>query len=169
MVSICLDVVSIEILISTPKKYQSRRSRKSRRFSKVSLDDREISIEIEISRFSLDIEISRFSLDIFVIICGFLEYFSISTEKYWIFTNISIEILVPNLICLHFVLQNWLQNGQKVREIQIFFKKSQQILIYLDKILIYLDKISIYLDKILIIYKYLEKSRFVSICLESLD
>jgi len=97
-----------------------------------------------------------------VIICGFLEYFSISTEKYWIFTNISIEILVPNLICLHFVLQNWLQNGQKVREIQFFFKKSRQISIYLDKISIYLDKISI-------IYKYLEKSRFVSICLESLD
>ncbi len=37
-VSICLDVISIEISISTPKKYQSRRSRKSRRFSKVSLD-----------------------------------------------------------------------------------------------------------------------------------
>ena len=54
VVSICLDVVSIEISISTPKKYQSRRSRKSRRFSKVSLDDREISVEIEISRFSLD-------------------------------------------------------------------------------------------------------------------
>jgi len=53
-VSICLDVISIEISISTPKKYQSRRSRKSRRFSKVSLDDREISVEIEISRFSLD-------------------------------------------------------------------------------------------------------------------
>ena len=30
-------------------------------------------------------------------------------------------------------------------------------------------KVSIYLDKISIIYKYLEKSRFVSICLESLD
>ncbi len=53
-VSIGLDVISIEISISTPKKYQSRRSRKSRRFSKVSLDDREISVEIEISRFSLD-------------------------------------------------------------------------------------------------------------------
>ncbi len=34
---------------------------------------------------------------------------------------------------------------------------------------IYLDKISIYLDKISIINKYLDKSRFVSICLESLD
>ena len=44
-----------------------------------------------------------------------------------------------------------------------FFSKS------LDKISIYLDKISIYLDKILITYKYLEKSRFVSICLERLD
>ncbi len=53
-VSIGLDVISIEISISTPKKYQSWRSRKSRRFSKVSLDDREISVEIEISRFSLD-------------------------------------------------------------------------------------------------------------------
>ena len=53
-VSICLDVISIEISISTSKKYQSRRWRKSRRFSKVSLDDRDISIEIEISRFSLD-------------------------------------------------------------------------------------------------------------------
>ena len=142
-VSICLDVISIEISISTPKKYQSRRSRKSRRFSKVSLDNREISVEIEISRFSLD-EVSQDRIfqsrsrffetnrdlsrlvEIFVIICGFLEYFSISTEKYWIFTNISIEILVPNLICLHFVLQNWLQNGQKVWEIQIFFKKSRQ-------------------------------------------
>ena len=69
-VSICLDVISIEISISTPKKYQSRRSRKSRQFSKVSLDDRDnldrdrdfsilsrhhhpdpnISIEIEIYR-----------------------------------------------------------------------------------------------------------------------
>jgi len=37
-VSICLDVISIEISISTPKKYQSRRSRKSRQFQKVSLD-----------------------------------------------------------------------------------------------------------------------------------
>ena len=53
-VSICLDVISIEISISTSKKYQSRRSRKSRRFSKVSLDDQEILVEIEISRFSLD-------------------------------------------------------------------------------------------------------------------
>ncbi len=50
-VSICLDVISIEISISTPKKYQSRRSIKSRRFSKVSLDvmdnlgpDRDFSI-----------------------------------------------------------------------------------------------------------------------------
>ncbi len=50
-VSIGLDVISIEISISTPKKYQSRRSRKSRRFSKVSLDvmdnldrDRDFSI-----------------------------------------------------------------------------------------------------------------------------
>ena len=71
-VSICLDVISIEISISTPKKYQSRRSRKSWQFSKVSLDDRDdldsfqklvstietISVEIEISRFYLD-EVSQ--------------------------------------------------------------------------------------------------------------
>ncbi len=75
-VSICLNVISIEISISTPKKYQSRRSRKSRRFSKVSLDvmdnlgrdrdfsiwsrhhhpDPNISIEIEIYR-----DLSRFT------------------------------------------------------------------------------------------------------------
>jgi hypothetical protein len=51
-----LDVISIEISISTPKKYQSRRSRKSWQFQKVSLDDREISVEI--SRFNLD-EVSQ--------------------------------------------------------------------------------------------------------------
>jgi hypothetical protein len=56
-VSICLDVISIEISISTPKKYQSWRSRKSWQFQKVSLDDQEISVEIEISRFSLDINV----------------------------------------------------------------------------------------------------------------
>ena len=47
--------------------------------------------------------------------------------------------------------------------------KIQNISIETKKVSIYLDKISIYLDKISIIYKYLEKSRFVSICLESLD
>ncbi len=47
--------------------------------------------------------------------------------------------------------------------------KIQNILIKTKKVLIYLDKISIYLDKISITYKYLEKSWFVSICLESLD
>jgi len=57
-VSICLDVMLIEISISTPKKYQTRRSRKSRRFSKVSLDDRDYLGEIEISRFCLD-EVSQ--------------------------------------------------------------------------------------------------------------
>ena len=40
--------------ISTPKKSQSRRPRKSRQFQKVSLDDRDISIEIEKSWFCLD-------------------------------------------------------------------------------------------------------------------
>jgi hypothetical protein len=43
-VSICLDA----------KKGQSRRLRKSRQFQKVSLDDRDISIEIEKSQFCLD-------------------------------------------------------------------------------------------------------------------
>ena len=47
--------------------------------------------------------------------------------------------------------------------------KIQNISIETKKVSIYLDKISIYLDKISIINKYLEKSRFVSICLESLD
>ena len=47
--------------------------------------------------------------------------------------------------------------------------KIQNISIETKKVSIYLDKISIYLDKISITYKYLEKSRFVSICLESLD
>ncbi len=41
-VSIGLDMVSIEISISTPKKSQSRPSRKSRRFSKVSLDTKDV-------------------------------------------------------------------------------------------------------------------------------
>jgi hypothetical protein len=43
-VSICLDT----------KKSQSRPSSKSRQFQKVSLDNQDISIKIEISRFSLD-------------------------------------------------------------------------------------------------------------------
>ena len=47
--------------------------------------------------------------------------------------------------------------------------KIQNISIETKKVSIYLNKISIYLDKISITYKYLEKSRFVSICLESLD
>ncbi len=50
-VSIGLDMVSIEISISTSKKSQSRPSRKSRRFSKVSLDDRDkVSISLDWSR-----------------------------------------------------------------------------------------------------------------------
>jgi hypothetical protein len=63
----------------------------------------------------------------------FLIFFSISTKKYWIFTNILIEILVPNPICLHFVLQTWLQNGQKVWEIQIFSKSPDKNLDDLEK------------------------------------
>ena len=47
--------------------------------------------------------------------------------------------------------------------------KIQNISIETKKVSIYLDKILIYLDKISITYKYLKKSRFVSICLESLD
>ncbi len=42
----------------------------------------------------------------------------------------------------------------------------QNISIETKKVSIYLDKILIYLDKISITYKYLEKSRFVSICLD---
>jgi hypothetical protein len=74
---------------------------------------------------------------------------------------ISIEILVPNIYLFTFLLQNWLQNGQKVWEIQIFVLKIQ-------KSSKSLDNISIYLDKISITFKYLEnldlsrKSRFVS-------
>ena len=93
MVSICLDVISIEISISTSKKYQSRRSRKSRRFSKVSLDDREISIEKSRSRsryldlvstgiaktvlLDRDRDLSRLIeiLVIFCDFCGFLDFF----------------------------------------------------------------------------------------------
>ncbi len=47
--------------------------------------------------------------------------------------------------------------------------KIQNISIETKKVSIYLDKISIYLEKISITFKYLEKSRFVSISLESLD
>ncbi len=47
--------------------------------------------------------------------------------------------------------------------------KIQNISIETKKVSIFLNKISIYLNKILITYKYLEKSRFVSICLKSLD
>ncbi len=47
--------------------------------------------------------------------------------------------------------------------------KIQNISIETKKISIFLDKISIYLNKISITYKYLKKSRFVSICLDDLD
>jgi|FrelakmetLWP11LW_1041352.scaffolds.fasta_scaffold628271_1 hypothetical protein len=47
--------------------------------------------------------------------------------------------------------------------------KIQNISIDTKKVSIYLDKILIYLKKISITFKYLEKSWFVSICLESLD
>ncbi len=47
--------------------------------------------------------------------------------------------------------------------------KIQNISTETKKVSIYLDQISIYLDQISITYKYLKKSRFVSICLESLD
>ena len=82
------------------------------------------------------------------------------------------EILFHNIFCFHFVLQNWLQNGQKVREIQIFFKKSRQISIksrfistksrFLTNISICLDwsqfvsTISIFLDDL---DKYLDKNK----------
>ena len=51
-----------------------------------------------------------------------------------------IEILVPNIYLFTLLLQNWLQNGQKVWEIQIFvlkmqkkFKKSRQKLKNLEE------------------------------------
>jgi hypothetical protein len=104
-----------------------------------------------------------------VIFVDFSIFFSISTKKYWIFTNISIEILVPNLICLHFVLQNWLQNGQKEREIQFFFKKFWQISIYLDKISICLD-LSRFVSKVSISLDDLDKNLDTSLSrLKSLD
>jgi hypothetical protein len=37
-----------------------------------------------------------------------------------------IEILVPNIYLFTFLLQNWLQNGQKEWEIQIFVLKIQK-------------------------------------------
>ncbi len=55
--------------LDTKKKSQSQRSRKSRQFQKVSLDIRDISIEIEKSRYCLDttiqIQISRSRLRFF--------------------------------------------------------------------------------------------------------
>ena len=54
----------------------------------------------------------------------------------------------------------------KIQNISI---ETKIVSIYLDKVSIYLDKVSIYLDKISITYKYLEKSRFVLICLDDLD
>ncbi len=90
-------MISIEISISTPKKYQSRRSRKSRQFQKVSLDDRDISIEI--SRFCLDTSeksgksrsrprnLSRH--DIFG---KSRQFFSISIESWSMLSRFSIEI-----------------------------------------------------------------------------
>jgi hypothetical protein len=53
-VSICLDVVSIETLDLDTGKGWSRQSRKSLHFQNLSLDNREVSIEIEKSRFCLD-------------------------------------------------------------------------------------------------------------------
>ncbi len=47
--------------------------------------------------------------------------------------------------------------------------KIQNIWIETKKVSIFLDKISIFLDKISITYKYLEKSRFVSMISISLD
>jgi hypothetical protein len=59
-VSICLDVISIETLDLNTEKSQSRRSRKSRQFQKVSLDDRDISIlsrrHLPVPKVSIEIE-----------------------------------------------------------------------------------------------------------------
>jgi hypothetical protein len=71
-VSICLDVISIEISISTPKKYQSHRSRKSRRFSKVSLDRDKIKVDLDWSRLSRP---PRLEIWIFDVLSFCLFYF----------------------------------------------------------------------------------------------
>ncbi len=65
--------------------------------------------------------------------CGFLDFF--------LFLDLDQKIiqfykyLNGDTFCLHFVLQNWLQNEQKLWEIQIQslkkFKKSRQNLNYL--------------------------------------
>ncbi len=47
--------------------------------------------------------------------------------------------------------------------------ETKKVSIETKKVSIYLEKISIYLEKISITFKYLKKSWFVSICLESLD
>ena len=75
--------------------------------------------------------------------CGFLDFFLDLDREILDFYKY-LEILVPNLICLHFVLQNWLQNGQKVWEIQFFFKKSRQKSRLSRKSMV----ISIYLDSL---------------------
>ncbi len=111
---------------------------------------RELSVEIKISRFSLDghMQVQYFSFEIktyrdfsrlfetFVIICDFCGFLNI-------FLNLDQEIMdfykyldrdfSSNPICLHVVLQNWLQNEQKVWEIQIFSKSLNKNLDYLQK------------------------------------
>jgi hypothetical protein len=69
-VSIFLNVVSIESLDLDTAKCKSWQLRKSRHFQKVGIDNRDISIKIEISRFSLDGHMQ-------------IQYFSTEIETYW--------------------------------------------------------------------------------------
>ena len=114
--------------------------------------------------FSRDRDFSRL-IEIFVIIsdfCGFLDFFlDLDREIMDFYKYLDRDFSSqPYLFtfCASKLASKWAKSAGNSN----FFKKSRQISIYLDKISIYLDKISI-------IYKYLEKSRFVSICLESLD
>jgi hypothetical protein len=114
--------------------------------------------------FSRDRDFSRL-IEIFVIIsdfCGFLDFFLdldrevLDFYKYLDRDSSSQPFLFT--FCALKLASKWAKSAGN----SIFFKKSRQISIYLDKILIYLDKISIS-------YKYLDLSRLVSICLNNLD
>ncbi len=79
---------------------------------------------MQLSFFNQDRDLSDFCD-----FCGFLDYFSDrEITDFLFFTNIPIEILVPNIFCLHFVPQNWLQYRQKVWEIQILVQKRSKSL-----------------------------------------
>jgi hypothetical protein len=76
--------------------------------------------------------------------CGFLDFFLDLDQEIMDFYKYLDRDFSSIPICLHFVLQNWLQNGQKVWEIQIFFKKSRQKSRLSRKSMV----ISIYLDSL---------------------